>query len=39
MGVSQNQVARIESGNVNIKYLSIVKHLQACGKKLTLSSL
>ena len=36
MGVSQNQVARIESRNVNVKYKSIVEYLKACGKKIAI---
>ena len=36
MGVSQNQIARIESKNINVKYQSIVKYLAICGKKIAI---
>lgn len=36
MGVSQNQVARIESLNVNVKYKTIAQYLKACGKKIAI---
>lgn len=34
MGVSQSQIARIESNCVNIKYQTILKYLKICGKKI-----
>ncbi|MBQ9292413.1 MAG: helix-turn-helix domain-containing protein [Campylobacter sp.] len=34
MGVKQSAVARIESGNLNLKYGTIVNYLKACGKKI-----
>ncbi|MDA3076786.1 helix-turn-helix domain-containing protein [Campylobacter sp. JMF_04 NA10] len=34
MGVKQSAVARIESGNLNLKYGTICNYLKACGKKI-----
>ena len=34
MGVKQSAVARIESGNLNLKYGTIVNYLKACCKKI-----
>lgn len=36
MGVKQSAVARIESGNLDMKYSTLVKYLNAVGKRIAI---